>query len=152
VIALRVRATPRHTFDTFVNDIGEWWHPNGLFVFHPNGTGQLRFDPGPKGRLVERLSDGGEFEVGQISVWDPPRRLTFSWRQASFSADQTTHVDVSFEAVADETRVLVVHTGWDVIPGDHVAKHGFPETIFLRRHAEWWQSLLKALERSAMAD
>jgi uncharacterized protein YndB with AHSA1/START domain len=149
LVALRVRATPGRTFDTFVNQIGEWWQPNGLFAFHPNGTGRLRFEPGPAGRLVELLPDGGEFEVGQIDAWHPPDRLAFSWRQASFSADQTTQVEVLFEAVADGTRVTVVHTGWDVIPGDHVAKHRFPEPIFMRRHAEWWQTLLDSLDRSA---
>jgi len=31
------------------------------------------------------------------------------------------------------------------VPAEHVARHGFPEAIFLRRHAEWWRSLLHSL-------
>jgi hypothetical protein len=31
--------------------------------------------------------------------------------------------------------------GWDSVPSAHVARHGFPETVFLRRQGEW-QGLL----------
>lgn len=51
-------------------------------------------------------------------------------------------VEVRFEAVGDETRVTVEHRGWDTVPQDHVARHHFPDGIFLRRHGEWWQALL----------
>jgi hypothetical protein len=30
------------------------------------------------------------------------------------------------------------------VPIDHVAKHHFPNDIFLRRHGEWWHALLTA--------
>lgn len=55
-----------------------------------------------------------------------------------------THVEVRFEQVGDETRITVTHTGWDSVPQEHVARHSFPDGIFLRRHAEWWQQLLAA--------
>ncbi|HEY4846368.1 MAG TPA: hypothetical protein VIH87_00890 [Methylocella sp.] len=38
-----------------------------------------------------------------------------------------------------ETRLTVEHCGWETVPPEHVARHGFPDTVFLRRHAEWWQ-------------
>jgi hypothetical protein len=63
-------------------------------------------------------------------------RLAFTWRQESFAPEQLTHVEVRFEPVGDETRVKVEHFGWDGIPQEHVARHHFPDAIFLRRHAE----------------
>jgi len=45
--------------------------------------------------------------------------------------------------------VTIEHIGWDTIPQDHVASHHFPEAVFLRRHAEWWQLLLAAMAQSA---
>jgi phosphatidylserine/phosphatidylglycerophosphate/cardiolipin synthase-like enzyme len=48
------------------------------------------------------------------------------------------------EAAGDETRVLVEHFGRDTLPQEHVARHGFPLDVFLRRHAEWWQRLLRS--------
>jgi hypothetical protein len=52
---------------------------------------------------------------------------------------------VRFETVGEETRVTIEHRGWDSVPADHVAKHSFPEALFLQRHGEWWQELLEAL-------
>jgi hypothetical protein len=46
--------------------------------------------------------------------------------------------------VGEETRVSVEHVGWDSVPDNHVARHGFAESLFLRRHAEWWRSLLSS--------
>lgn len=86
------------------------------------------------------------FEIGRIRAWEPPSRLVFGWRQASFAEGQDTEVEVTFEAVGAETRVTVQHFGWDSVPQTHVAKHAFPDAIFLRRHAEWWQSLLAAFK------
>jgi hypothetical protein len=37
------------------------------------------------------------------------------------------------------------------VPADHVAKHTFPETIFLRRHGEWWRELLESLRARAQS-
>ncbi len=54
-----------------------------------------------------------------------------------------------FEAVGDETRVTVEHHGWDTVPPEHVARHGFPAPIFLRRHGEWWQALLGSYKAAA---
>ena len=99
LVALRVAASPERAFDVFTENIGEWWLPNGLFQFTPRGPGRLAFEPGPNGRLVERLPDGEVFEIGRIRVWERPSRLVFRWRQASFERDQTTEVHVHFEPV-----------------------------------------------------
>lgn len=146
LVALRVNASPERTFDVFVRDIGQWWKPNPIFAFTPRSPGVLSFEAGPDGRLIETLQNGKVFEIGKIRAWEPPGRLVFGWRQATFAAGQDTEVTVTFEAVGDETRVTVEHRGWDTVPAAHVAKHGFPETLFLQRHAEWWRGLLASLK------
>ena len=55
-----------------------------------------------------------------------------------------THVEVRFEPVGEETRVTVEHRGWDSIPQEHVARHGFPRSVFQMRQAEHWRALLAA--------
>jgi uncharacterized protein YndB with AHSA1/START domain len=145
LVALRVRATPERAFAAFTGDIGAWWQANPMFAFTPRDPGILSFEPGEGGRLIQTLASGKVFEIGKIRRWEPPRRLVFGWRQATFAPDQDTEVEVSFEAVGGETRVTVEHRGWDTIPAAHVARHGFPDVVFLRRHAEWWQVLLGRL-------
>ena len=58
---------------------------------------------------------------------------------------------VRFEPVGTETRVTVEHLGWDTVPQDHAARHHFPDAIFLRRHAEWWQTLLARMAQQVSA-
>ncbi|MGE0828782.1 MAG: SRPBCC domain-containing protein [Hyphomonadaceae bacterium] len=149
LVALRIKAPPARVFAAFTEEIAAWWRPNALFQFTPRSPGILAFEPGPQGRLIERLPNGKVFEIGRILAWEPPAHLAFSWRQATFAPDQLTHVDVRFEAAGDETRVTVRHTGWDSIPPEHVAKHGFPEPVFLKRHGEYWRALLESLRARA---
>jgi uncharacterized protein YndB with AHSA1/START domain len=145
VVALRVAATPERAFDVFTREIGAWWRPNALFSFTEQEAGRLAFEPGHGGRLIETGADGTTFEIGRITAWQPGARLAFTWRQASFAAGQVTDVEVRFEPVGDETRITVEHRGWETVPQDHVARHGFPDALFLRRHGEWWQALLASL-------
>jgi len=148
LVALRVKASPERAFEAFTGEIGAWWRPNPMFAFTPRDPGVLSFEPGEGGRLIETLPGGKVFEIGRIHAWDPPHRLAFGWRQATFAADQDTEVEIRFEAVGEETRVTVEHTGWDRVPAEHVARHGFPDAAFLQRHAEWWRALLASFEDS----
>ena len=95
--------------------------------------------------MVEIGPDGERFEIGDVRVWDPPRRVVFGWRQATFAPDQSTEVAVRFEPVDTGTLVTVEHFGWDTLPQEHAARHGFPLDAFQHRDAEWWQVLLRSL-------
>jgi Activator of Hsp90 ATPase homolog 1-like protein len=152
IVSIRVGATPLRAFETFTAEIGSWWRQNPLFALTPRGDGELRFEPGEGGRLVAMLANGREFEVGRIIIWKPGERLALTWRQATFAPGQSTELDVRFEAMGDETRVTVEHRGWDEIPRDHVARHGFELMLFQRRLAEHWRMLLSALDAQARRD
>lgn len=156
LVALRVNATPARAFTAFTGRIGEWWQPDELFPFTRGRTGKLAFESGPGGRLVETYADGSTFVVGHVRVWEPPHRLVLSWRQAGFTAGQETELHVRFDEVTEpgpdargQTRVTVEHFGWDAIPPEHAARHGFPLQVFQLRFAEWWQALLQAFAVAA---
>ena len=144
-VALRVAVDPSRAFDAFTREIARWWQPDPLFRITPQGDGELRFEPGVGGRLVTCLADGETFEIGRISVWEPGKRLVFGWRQASFSTEQCTEVEVLFEPAGEETRVSIEHRAWDTLPQRHVARHGFPEHTTLQRAAAWWRASLVML-------
>lgn len=157
LVAVRVAATPARAFDAFTGEIGQWWRPNQLFQFTPGRSdGTLMFEAGPAGRLVERYPDGDSFVIGHVRVWEPPRRVVLSWRQAGFAPEQETELHVRFEPVDGRgdgaaeavTRVVVEHFGWDRVPREHVARHGFPLVAIQRRFAEWWQLLLESFSAS----
>lgn len=141
LVSVRVKATPERAFAVFTRDIGAWWKPSGLFATTPRPPGVLAFE---NGRLVEHLPDGKVFEIGRVLDWSPPERLLFSWRQASFPVDLHTEVEVRFEAVGPETRVTVEHRGFDRVPADSAARHGFPDAALLARLGDWWRAQLSA--------
>lgn len=143
LVAIRVPASPEDTFDAFTEDIGLWWRPSALFQLTPRGDGTLSFEN--RERLITTLASGKVFEIGKVTTWDRPARLAFSWRQASFTADQITSVDVTFEAIGEDTRVTVTHRGWDTIPQEHVARHGFPLQATQMHLANNWRAGLTAL-------
>jgi len=149
LVALRVQATPERAFAAFVGEIGAWWRPNGLFQTTPRAPGRLAFEPGAGGRLTETLADGKIFEIGAITVWEPPARLVFSYRQANFPPDLRTEVEVAFEPVGEETRVSVEHRGFDRVPAGNAARHGFPDQVLLLRLAEWWRAHLASVRHLA---
>ncbi len=144
LVSLRVAASAERAFAVFTREIGQWWQPNDLFRFTPRSPGVLALEPKLGGAFTETLANGKIFEIGRVTVWEPGERLAFTWRHAAFAPDQSTEVDVRFEAMGGETRVTVEHRGWDSVPQDHVARHGFPDAVFLTRHGEWWQGLLRA--------
>ncbi len=148
LVALRVKASPERAFAAFVNEIGAWWRPNGLFQTTPRAPGRLSFEPGEGGRLIETLANGEVFEIGKVLVWEPPGRLVFSWRQANFPPDLQTEVEVRFEPVGEETRVSVEHRGFDQVP-EGAARHGFPDEVLLMRLADWWRTLLTSYRDSS---
>lgn len=148
LVSIRVKALPDRAFEVFTTVIGAWWKPNQLFRFTPRSPGVIALEPGAAGHLTETLSNGKVFEIGRVIIWEPPHRFRLTWRQATVAPDQVTEVEVRFEPIGEETRVTVEHFGWDSVPQDHVARHGFPDGLFLRRHGEWWQALLASYKAS----
>jgi len=93
--------------------------PNGgikedVFVINADGTGmsQLTHDV-TLDRMPVFSPSGQEIEWGAITVWEPPRRLGYSWHIATDVAS-ATEVEIRFSDVGDErTRVDIEHRGWE---------------------------------------
>jgi len=152
LVAMRVRVPAERAFVAFTERIAEWWQPNGMFQFTPGQVGTMVFESGPSGRLLERYDDGTAFVIGQVRVWEP-RRVVLGWRHSTFAADQDTELHVSFGEVTGggvQTRVTVEHFGWDRIPPQSLARHGFRLELLQLRFAEWWQAELRALATAGL--
>lgn len=148
LVALRVRVPAERAFAAFTDRIADWWQPNGIFQFTPGQVGTMVFEPGPRGRLLERYGDGTEFVIGQVRAWEPPRHLVLGWRHATFAPDQDTELHITFDEISGDpiqTRVTVEHFGWDRLPPQSAARHGIPLVVFQHRFAEWWQRQLQAV-------
>jgi uncharacterized protein YndB with AHSA1/START domain len=153
IVSIRVPCSPVQAFEVFVEEIGAWWVHNELFRFTPRSAGTLAFespdDQGRGGRLIERLPNGKEFEIGPVRVWSPGERLVVGWRQATFGPEHATEVEVRFEPAGAETRVTVEHRGWESVPREHAARHTFPLPLLYQRQGEQWRAGLDRLRRLA---
>ncbi len=70
-------------------------------------------EPCPGGRIYEQTSDGTEIVWGEITTWDPPRRLSYLWHIRRDRSD-ATDVEITFSEAGDgSTTVEIVHTGWE---------------------------------------
>jgi SAM-dependent methyltransferase len=73
----------------------------------------MRFDPGPRGRIIE-----GRTVVGEVSSWVRGKRLLLSWRAAGWDTSAPTRVELRLDPVDGGTRVTFEHQGWGGVVGD----------------------------------
>lgn len=151
--SVTVAVDPAQAFDLFTRETDLWWRRGLRFRAGGRAAGALHFEPGVGGRLFEEYAgdDGPRLVVfGRITVWEPPARLCFEWRNVNFTPDEQTAVEVSFESVGSGTRVTVIHSGWASLRADHPARHGMETAAFIRMTGLWWGDLLSALREHAV--
>lgn len=95
-------------FRLFTEKFGEWW-PLALHSMEGQDAVSCAIEPWEGGRVYERNRAGEENEWGSVTGWEPPSRLSLKWHPGS-DPDEYQTVDIWFEAVADGTKVTVIHT------------------------------------------
>ncbi len=153
---VRVGVPPEAAFRLFTDHIDRWWRRGPKFRVFGRGTAVIRLEPGVGGRLIEAYdsNDGARtFVAGEVTAWQPPTRLAFTWRTSNFAADEATLVEVDFAPAAQGTATLVTvtHSGWSGIRPDHPVRHGKPPADFIAMRARWWGELLTALRVYALS-
>jgi uncharacterized protein YndB with AHSA1/START domain len=147
-VSVSVAVEPAVAFEVFTQEIDVWWRRGLRYRIAGRRPGSLSFEPGAGGRLFESFetpSGTQVYEVGRVTVWQPPSRLVFTWRTGNFSAEERTEVEVRFEGTHTGTRVTVQHRGWSAIRPDHPARHGLEGAAFSRMIGLWWGELMTAL-------
>jgi hypothetical protein len=110
-IGLEVDCSPEHAFATWTGRIATWWPKRHTVSGDPAVTVVL--EPGVGGRIFERTPDGAEVDWGEVTLWEPPRRLGYLWHIRRDRQD-ATDVLVSFlPAGQGRTRLEIVHSGWE---------------------------------------
>jgi len=146
-VSALVKVPQATAFEVFTQEIDLWWRKGPKFRFGRQ-PGALTFEPSLGGRLFESFpSESGTHvrEVGRVTVWEPPARLVFTWRNVNFADDESTEVEVLFEPSESGTLVTVQHRGWGAIRADHPARHGLQGADFSRMIGLWWGDLMSAM-------
>lgn len=105
---------PEQAFDTFVGQMDVWWPRQGVFPysFAPKGTRPLhiRLEALAGGRYYETFADGSEYNIGQVTAWEPPAHLAYTWRDPSWQGDTT--IEVRFAASDGGAAIAFSQSGF----------------------------------------
>jgi uncharacterized protein YndB with AHSA1/START domain len=151
-VTLYVAVPPAVAFEVFTRQIDLWWRRGPKFRHSGRHAGKLTFEERAGGRLFETYAvDGNEqlVEIGRVTTWEPPARVAFDWRNATFAPRENTHVEVRFDAAGEGTNVSVEHTGWSTLPAGHPARHGLEGAAFSASLGMWWNDVLAAFRDHA---
>jgi uncharacterized protein YndB with AHSA1/START domain len=111
VQTVEIGASPERVFELFTDpeQLVRWW---------PDAA---RLEPRMGGRLELEFEGRGDV-TGEITRYEPPYALAFTWVRG-VAADVTTHVAVTIsDAGAGRARVELVHSGWEAVPAHQVAE------------------------------
>jgi len=106
-----VKAPLDAAFRRFTGEIGTWWP----LQTHSVGQGDAQtvaFEERVGGRILESIRGRDACAWGTVTAWDPPRRVAFTWHPGR-DPEGAQDVEVTFVAVGAETRVRLVHSGFE---------------------------------------
>jgi uncharacterized protein YciI len=123
-----VDADPVTAFAVFTERLGRWWPLAELSVYGADAT--VAFTDG---QIIERSADGRAAVWGNVTRWEPPEAVAFSWHPGQ-PAERASHVEVTFAAAAaGQTRVRLEHSGWEAFADPAAARaeydHGWPMVL-----------------------
>ena len=137
-----VAVAPDTAFEVFTQEVDLWWRRGPRFRAHQ--ASELSFENDAHGRrLVERTPDE-VFEIGRVLAWEPGKRLMLSYRQRNFTAEESTELEVRFEAHGNGTRVVLEHRGWEALRPKHPARHGLSGEALSSMIGLHWGDILTA--------
>jgi uncharacterized protein YndB with AHSA1/START domain len=110
-LSFEVECPLLHAFEVWTSRISQWW-PADHTVSGEDGLA-IVLEGRQGGRIFERRIGGQEHDWGEVTIWDPPTRLAYTWHLNREPTD-ATEVDIRFVAASDRaTRVEIEHRGWE---------------------------------------
>ncbi len=110
-IEFELECSPDHAFETWTSGISRWWPTDHTATGEDDLDVVLEGRVG--GRIYERTRTGDEHDWGEVTVWEPPRRLGYLWHLRRDRAD-ATDVEITFlDLGGARTRVEIEHRGWE---------------------------------------
>ena len=110
-LAYDVACPAPHAWDVWTTKFSLWWPKGHTTSGDPDAA--VTFEPRIGGRVFERTSSGEEIDWGEVTKWEPPTHLAYTWH-IGHDASEATLVELAFVAVGDHaTRLEIVQTGFE---------------------------------------
>ncbi|GJL97252.1 MAG: hypothetical protein DHS20C06_10690 [Hyphobacterium sp.] len=126
--SITVQRDAETAFRFFTECFDTWW-PTETHSLGADRNGitpiKVAMEDGVDGRLYEVAADGTEQSWGRVRVWEPGKRLVFSWQFDKPDA-QATEVDVCFTQLeSGATRIDLIHSHWENDPKGAELREGY---------------------------
>jgi uncharacterized protein YndB with AHSA1/START domain len=119
-LAFEVNCGADRAFAVWTDQIARWWPLDHTVTAEAGLTVVLEGRVG--GRIFERTSAGAEFEWGEVTLWEPPKRLGYVWHLRRDRSD-ATEVEIRFVDQGNSTtRVEIEHRGWEHLGAEAQAR------------------------------
>jgi uncharacterized protein YndB with AHSA1/START domain len=118
-LSFGVECPADHAFDVWTSRIGTWW-PRDHTV--SGDAAEVVLEARHGGRIYERTAAGTEHEWGEVTVWEPPRRLSYLWHIGRERATATRVAITFVDEGGTRTRVEIEHTGWEALGDEAEAR------------------------------
>ena len=110
-LSFEVACPVDRAFDVWTARIGQWWPKDHTVSAEEDLTVVL--EPRSGGRIFERRSGGLEHDWGEVTIWEPPTRLGYTWHLNRDRSD-ATEVEIRFVPRGDDATVVQIeHRGWE---------------------------------------
>jgi Activator of Hsp90 ATPase homolog 1-like protein len=96
-------------FEFHVGRIGEWWDPR--YTANPETLETVTIEPWVGGRVYATHSGIARDDWGEVTVWEPGRRLAHTFTLAQDAA-HPSEVEVEFFSSRGGCRMRFAHGGW----------------------------------------
>lgn len=116
-----LRCAPEHAFATYAGRISEWWDPR--YTANADTLQAVTIEPRVGGRVYATHGDIGEHEMGEVTVWEPGRRLVHSFSLAQ-DPRHPSEVAVDFVRSRGGCTMRFAHGGWTEASVKDRAKFG----------------------------
>jgi uncharacterized protein YndB with AHSA1/START domain len=130
-----VDAPQEKAFHVFTDRIDAWW-PLSTHSASRERAETVVLEGRVGGRFYERTKDGEEIPWGEITLWDPPHRLAYTWHPGR-GRETAQEVEMRFVPEGGRTRVELEHRGWERL-GDEaveaVRSYDAGWDLVLRKH------------------
>ena len=119
LISFDVDRPADHASNVWTSKLRMWWPRDHTVSGDPEEIVLERY---PGGRIYEQTATGEHHEWGEVTTWEPPRRLSYLWHIGR-DRRTATEVEITFidEGVA-RTRIEIAHSGWDKLGGEAEAR------------------------------
>ena len=118
-------------YEIYAGRIGEWWDPR--YSANAETLESVTIEPRVGGRVYATHSDLGRNDWGEVTVWEPGRRLAHTFTLAQDPAFPS-EVDVEFDPAKGGCTMHFAHGGWTADNADVRSKFG-DWTVMLDRFA-----------------